>query len=185
MSGIEIAGLVLGALPLIFSAIEHYKSGLDGPMAFFRWAGLLEKAVEELWIQYTYYEITLKTLLKDIKTTSELEEMMSAPDSPLWKDQDLEAELKIRLGNAYGVFVHTTKQIESQLESLAKSLNIDKRYVGARIYHGEDNTDGQIDDGQRARSCHSGEPGPSQRRLRSSKIRIYTEDQVHDEKNTD
>ena len=49
MSGIEIAGLVLGALPLVISALEHYEGALDSTYAFFRWRGELSVAIRKLW----------------------------------------------------------------------------------------------------------------------------------------
>lgn len=34
MSGVEIAGLVLGAIPLVIAALEHYEDALDPTIAF-------------------------------------------------------------------------------------------------------------------------------------------------------
>lgn len=36
MSGIEIAGLVLGAIPLVIAVVEHYEVALDITIAFIR-----------------------------------------------------------------------------------------------------------------------------------------------------
>lgn len=45
MSSIEIAGLVLGALPLLISALEHYKDITDPVKVFFRFKGELDRAI--------------------------------------------------------------------------------------------------------------------------------------------
>ena len=55
MSGIEIAGLVLGAIPLVISALEHYENALDSTIAFIRWNRELSTAIQKLWY---YYRIT-------------------------------------------------------------------------------------------------------------------------------
>jgi hypothetical protein len=49
MSGIEVAGLILGALPLIIAALENYSGGLEATVAFFRWKGQLTAALQSLW----------------------------------------------------------------------------------------------------------------------------------------
>jgi len=49
MSGIEIAGLVLGAIPLVISALEHYENSLDPTIAFIRWNRELSTAIQKLW----------------------------------------------------------------------------------------------------------------------------------------
>jgi len=49
MSGSEIAGLLLGAIPLIVSALEHYELALDPTIAFIKWNRELSAAIQKLW----------------------------------------------------------------------------------------------------------------------------------------
>lgn len=49
MSGVEIAGLVLGAIPIVFAALENYEKALDPMKAFARWRGDLDKLIMDLW----------------------------------------------------------------------------------------------------------------------------------------
>ena len=53
MSGLELAGVVLGALPLVIAALENYNGGLEGAVAFFKWRGELSAAIQSLW--YSQY----------------------------------------------------------------------------------------------------------------------------------
>lgn len=126
MSGIEVAGVVLGVLPLIISAIEHYDSGLDRMTAFVKWKGELDKAMRELWIQHSYYEMTLRTLLGGVVTETELEEMITRPESELWKSRHLDRELRQKLGKAYQVYSFTITEMGGYMKTLAKHLDLDK-----------------------------------------------------------
>jgi hypothetical protein len=49
MSGIEIAGIVLGAIPLVIAALEHYEQALDSAIAFRKWNRELSAAIQGLW----------------------------------------------------------------------------------------------------------------------------------------
>ncbi|KAK3937486.1 hypothetical protein QBC46DRAFT_460845 [Diplogelasinospora grovesii] len=117
MSGIEVVGLILGALPLVISAIEHYESNLDRAVAFFKWKDELEKAMREL------------NLLLDVASNSELEEMMSDAQSPLWKSGELADALQHKLGVAYKLYMHIVKEMETHLKTLASHLDIDRQDV--------------------------------------------------------
>lgn len=129
MSGIEIAGLVLGAVPLIISAIEHYESSLNPVMAFFKWKDELEKAMRELWILHSYYEMTMRNLLIDVTTDAQLDEMLSRPESPLWKSSKLNEELRHKLGAAYRVYDYTIQEMGGHMRILASHLDIDRANV--------------------------------------------------------
>lgn len=132
MSGFEVAGLVLGALPLIISAIEHYDASLDRAKAFHRYEEELENAMSELWLEHSYYEMTLQLLLKDVVSGSELQGMFAETGSPLWKSKDLAEELELKLGSGYKGYLYLVKKIEQQMKSLSQALNIDRHPVRAR-----------------------------------------------------
>ncbi len=129
MSGFEIAGVVLGALPLLISAMEHYESSLDRVLAFFKWKDELHKAMRELWIQHSYYEMTLRNLLVGMVDEAELVEMMSQPQSPLWKSPGLDEKLRQKLGAAHGIYGYTIQNMGRHMETLASHLDIDRKRV--------------------------------------------------------
>lgn len=129
MSGFEVAGLVLGAIPLIISAIEHYESSLDRAKVFFKWQDVLEKARRDLWIQYSSYEMTLRLLLTDLASEAELEELLNEPKSNLWDDPELINGLREKLGETYQVYVYTVSQMEGCVKTLARHLDIERSNV--------------------------------------------------------
>ncbi|CAJ2511366.1 Uu.00g069910.m01.CDS01 [Anthostomella pinea] len=131
MSGLEVAGLVLGALPLVITALEHYESSIDHAKAFYKYEYELERTMSELWMEHLNYDMTLKTLLMGITSPLELEEMMNQPDSPLWKSNELAAELQDKLGVAYNAYLHIIKQMEKQVKDLFNALSIDRQPLNA------------------------------------------------------
>jgi hypothetical protein len=48
MSGIEVAGLALGALPILIAALESYNESLDPVKSFINWERELPKFIRKL-----------------------------------------------------------------------------------------------------------------------------------------
>jgi hypothetical protein len=126
MSGIEIVGLLLGAAPLLISAIEHYNDGLDPLKAFIQWKGKLSQALRDLWHQHNLYYMTLCILLKEITTAAELHDMMTNPRSSLWKSGEIGQRIQTKLGVGYMGYLSTIEEIEDTMTTLSSHLNIDR-----------------------------------------------------------
>ncbi|KAH6677735.1 hypothetical protein B0J14DRAFT_475288 [Halenospora varia] len=63
MSGIEVAGLVLGALPILFAAVDFSKDGIHRVGAAFRKKKYVEKLARALLLQQQILEETVKSVL--------------------------------------------------------------------------------------------------------------------------
>ncbi|KAF5570496.1 hypothetical protein FPHYL_1172 [Fusarium phyllophilum] len=126
MSGFEIAGIVLGSIPLLISAIEHYSDSLDRATAFFKWKDGLNSALREFWYQHSSFELTLRNILKDVASPSEIEEMIGDPHHELWKSRDLSQALQEMLKFAYRPYISTIKDMHACMRRLASHLDIDR-----------------------------------------------------------
>lgn len=126
MSGIELAGLILGAIPLVIAALENYEDGLGKVKAFWKWEDQLSDAIRKLWYQYTSYELTIRVLLASITDDVELEAMLGDPSSKLWADPTIESRLRERLTTAYKPYLYTVADIESAISQIAVSLNLER-----------------------------------------------------------
>ncbi|RYP22509.1 hypothetical protein DL766_007714 [Monosporascus sp. MC13-8B] len=126
MSGFEIAGLVLGALPLVISALEHYEGGLGTYRAFVKWGDELQKARRELLNQHTSYEMTLMYILQDVVSDTDLAEMMCDAESDLRRSEDIAMGLTRKLGIAYKPYMLALREMEDVMNTLALHLDIDK-----------------------------------------------------------
>ncbi|MBE3044225.1 hypothetical protein IMZ48_16975 [Candidatus Bathyarchaeota archaeon] len=129
MSGLEVAGVVLGAIPIIICAMENYESSLDRARAFWKWQDELEKAIRELWIQHSSFEMTLRNLLKEVASPAEAQEMIQDFGHWLWSSTALSDAFEERLGAAFGVYIHTIREMESYMMRLARNLDLDRQTV--------------------------------------------------------
>ena len=130
MSGLEIVGVVLGALPLIISAFEHSQSLAK------KWNLLANFNSENLKVwndvkdEELMYRLQLQTLLAPLvrdgdMTKDRLETLLLSPRSDVWKDADLDAALRKRLGDTYDRYMGNVEEIQALtwrlLEPLARS----------------------------------------------------------------
>ncbi|MCJ1261436.1 hypothetical protein MMC22_001300 [Lobaria immixta] len=125
MSGVEIAGLVLGAMPIVYAALENYEQALDPFKAFARWRGDLGDLIRDLWFQHTSYDLSIQALLISITTDEEHDNMTNDLGSPLWKSGGKADALRGRLGIAYHAYMQTIERIHEISKELAENLNIE------------------------------------------------------------
>lgn len=81
MSGIEIVGLLLGSVPLVISALEHYKEGIDVISDFRNYRSTLKSLKTKLSIQEELYRGTLKLLLLPELSLVEVHALFPEPGS--------------------------------------------------------------------------------------------------------
>ena len=130
MSGLEVVGVVLGALPLIISAFEQGQSLAK------KWNLLANFNSENLKVwndvkdEELMYRLQLQTLLAPLVrdgdlTKDRLEVLVLNPQCDAWKDTDLDAALRKRLGEAYDRYIGNVEEIQALawrlLEPLARS----------------------------------------------------------------
>lgn len=120
----EIAGLVLGAVPLVISALEHYEHITEPAKAFFQWKGQLSQMIRKLYMEHTLFEMNLELLLRRTVTNDDLLEMVADPQNELWKSKELVADLKRDLGKAYNPSMDTVTEMASIMIAIAANLNI-------------------------------------------------------------
>ena len=129
MSGVEITGLILGALPLAIAAIEHYQDGLKPLQIYFRYDSTLRSLRTRLRIQKDLFEGTLQRLLIDDLSDSQIETLFPdtghAVDLSLWRTDGIEAKLQNRLGDKYENFLAVTGEMEALMRRLTRKLDVD------------------------------------------------------------
>lgn len=129
MSGLEIAGVVLGVIPLFVSAIEHYEDGIRPfktlKLAVYRQE--LSNYRTKLSLEYGLYTNTLEELLANIVPEDEASSMITQGYSPVWKQLDLEHKLKRRLGNAHTTYLMVMRQMQDVMAKIASLLDIEKQ----------------------------------------------------------
>jgi hypothetical protein len=127
MSGLEVVGVVLGALPLIISAFEHAQSLAK------KWNLLTNFNSEHLKVwndvkdEELMYRLQLQTLLVPLVrdgdlTKDRLETLLLSPQSNEWREADLDAALRKRLGEAYDRYLGNVEEIQALAWRLLEPL---------------------------------------------------------------
>ncbi|KAF2750320.1 hypothetical protein M011DRAFT_474775 [Sporormia fimetaria CBS 119925] len=126
MSGIEVAGLTLGALPLLISAIESYNEGLDPIKSFIRWERELPQLIRKLRNEHVHFAQTMRLLLEPITTEFELADMLAEPAGPLWKDHRMVNKLQDKLQESFGAYQNTMADVDRIMKKIAGKLDLER-----------------------------------------------------------
>jgi hypothetical protein len=119
MSSAQVVGLVLGAIPLVISGLEHYKNTVSVIAASSQHAKLeIEQIKEELVYQRLLLQDTLKVLLPK----ADLHEFLSDPTSSKWQSEEIESLLRQSLGDEYSIFASLVSRLFDAVSSVENSL---------------------------------------------------------------
>ncbi|KAF2470024.1 uncharacterized protein BDR25DRAFT_304010 [Lindgomyces ingoldianus] len=120
MSGFEIAGVVLGSLPLIISALEHYAEGIATAKRFWKYKTELRSLILQVNTERGIFINTLEQLLTGIVRGEHMDDFLSNRD--LWKEKYVDAKLKSRLRGAYDIYLGNVRGMEIELRKMMEKL---------------------------------------------------------------
>ena len=115
MSGFEAAGVLLGVLPLLVSAIEHYDDVLRPLQRFKDYAPELSRFQRRILAQKTIFRSQCQLLLVPITDHETANDMLDGPKHQEWSSKHLKAKLEQQLGYSAKACAETIKDIEDQL----------------------------------------------------------------------
>ncbi|KAL7791549.1 hypothetical protein V8C37DRAFT_416722 [Trichoderma ceciliae] len=131
MSGVEVAGLVLGIIPLAISGLEHYKAGRGVVATFMKFHGQLDVLIYRLKLQRTFFYLNILDLLrsagvKEIVNKSDVSEEECVKILQKARNCD---EIKEYLGpgQLYGTFLEILARYETCLKTIVGKLGHIKR----------------------------------------------------------
>lgn len=127
MSGLEIIGVVLGALPLIIAAFSNLQSCSR------KWKLLASFNAEHLKVwndikdEELIFRLQLKTLLAPLVRDGDLakynlETLLLNPTSDAWTDADMDTALRKRLGESYERYIENVEEIQTLAWQLLQPL---------------------------------------------------------------
>jgi hypothetical protein len=141
MSGFEIAGIVLGALPLIVYAFENLRDGASRLDRLVHFKEEYSKTWGEVEDEELMYRLQLLKLLRPlvndgVLAKTELDALLLDTTSDAWKEPDLTIALKQRLGEAYQRYIANLEDIQQlawqilqplvQSSAFRQRINVDK-----------------------------------------------------------
>lgn len=125
MSGIEVAGLVLGGFPLLISAAEHYKEGFEPLRKWKRFRSQFIGFIDAVDIEKGMFDATLEEFLISADVHEDkLQSFMTDPNYDGWHSEELVEVLRSRLGSSYPVFMSTIRTLNETMADLQDILSL-------------------------------------------------------------
>ena len=132
LTGVETAGLVLAAFPLLISALEHYRDGFEPLKAWWEFRTEFLGFLHVLGVQSALFYGNLEELLRDVVDSDiEMDALLNDPLGTAWQKPGLENCLRERLPRSYEWYRSTIGEMNQIMEELKKKLGIEDGEVCA------------------------------------------------------
>lgn len=112
MAAAIAVGFVLGALPLVISAVEHYEDVLRPFVRYRKFSSKLQRFHDELEVERTIFRTECLFLLAATVKSDTAADMLDDRDHHLWKDN----VLRERFGRQLGVLGFACESVISKIE---------------------------------------------------------------------
>ena len=125
MSGFEIAGIILGGLPILFKVAEGYKQGLEPLVKWHRYELEFRTFVQNVDIETQMFQAVVKRLLQYTDLSEEQKErLLNGEDLDGWCHSETVKALRHRLRGSFDACKNLLKMLESDLIKLQKILSL-------------------------------------------------------------
>lgn len=124
MSGFEVAGVVLGSIPLIVSALEHYKQGMSTIKTWRNYDRELRSLIRNLETEKIRFQDICEKLLIGLVPSSQIEHMVDDPFGRLWRQDSVQDAIKARLWRSYELFHSIVKDMEAAIKDIMRRLDL-------------------------------------------------------------
>lgn len=134
MSGLEIAGVLLGAFPLIISGLEHGRE--VAKVGGFYWR--VRKEYNKCRSDVQYHEIVYKRnltelLLPILNDADEVKRLVNDPGGVGWGNDTLQEQLEERLEESYGLYMEIIEEMNDTADELKQELSFEKTSVQDKL----------------------------------------------------
>ncbi|KAF2130672.1 hypothetical protein P153DRAFT_396059 [Dothidotthia symphoricarpi CBS 119687] len=134
MSGLEIAGVLLGAFPLIISGLEHWRDVAKVGGFFWRIRNEYKACRREVQFHEILYKRNLRELLLPITDDAvQVTCLISDPGGKGWGSEVLQERLKGRLLESYNLYMEIICEMNRTVEELREELALDKTTVQGKL----------------------------------------------------
>ncbi|KAH8647270.1 hypothetical protein BX600DRAFT_555505 [Xylariales sp. PMI_506] len=127
MSGFDVLGVVLGTIPLVISALEHYQEGIHTIRRWHSYEAELQSLKRKLGNENAIFINTCQQLLSGIVRSVDHEKLINEPFGELWGDPEIQDQVALRLDHVYKPFNATVVAMVEALEEVKVKLGLDER----------------------------------------------------------
>ena len=125
-SGVETAGLVLAAFPLLVKGVTAYLDGIRTIKYWRRYTRELRGYARRLKSQRVRYINTLELLFDGIvETEDELAALIAEPGGDLWRKPRYQRCLAARLDHSFDHFIDIVQSMQESMEELREKMGLD------------------------------------------------------------
>lgn len=137
MSGIEIAGLVLAAYPVLVQACQGYKQAFEPLREWYNFKRVFDQYLSDIRNQHLAYRENIEILLSPVVSSQqELNDLLEEHDIEVltarWKSDKLQDALQIRLAHNYSRYMEIMLRMQQVKIKLEHALCIKDGKVRSR-----------------------------------------------------
>ena len=131
MSGFEVVGIVLGAIPLLISGLEHYADGIRTMENMWNYEEVVNHLSHELLLAEGIFRHSCDELLLPILPDDQASKLLGG-QAPDWNDPLLGNLLRTQLGSDFPTYIRAVRILEKRIRLFTKKLGLDEnsRLVG-------------------------------------------------------
>ena len=122
MSGVEVAGLVFGVLPIIFEAIRAYSAVSDGLHTFRHWSREVDRVSEKLKTQEGIFRNECRLLLRLVEDGQVADDMMKDNTNLRWTNKATNAKLKSVLKDNVELCCSIIKEVRGAVVEMTEEM---------------------------------------------------------------
>jgi len=131
MSGFEIAGAVLGSIPLLISGLEHYRDGIQTIDNMIKYVIVTNDILTTVSTSLAIYRQSFVALVHRLMLPENvIDEICYNRDSTLWKDQSLDDKLQEEFTSPaeYGTYCLAVRRLEKRIAKLKSKLELNQDF---------------------------------------------------------
>jgi hypothetical protein len=125
MSGIEVAGIVLGAIPIILAGLQFYAEGVRVTTRYLKYEKGVEDLISQLKTEHTIYSNSIELILDGVVKHKEIKDFLANPAGDRWKEPIFTAKLRKQLGSSCSSYIDTINHLVTILERFKTRLRLD------------------------------------------------------------
>ncbi|KAL7923319.1 hypothetical protein ACQKWADRAFT_290556 [Trichoderma austrokoningii] len=122
MSGLEVAGAVLGAIPLVISALEHYQQGVRVIQRWRKYDMELQCLIRNIETERIKLQNICEKLLDGLVPPSQIDTMVENPGGDLWMNETVQRKIRSRLWRSWPVFEQTLRDIQKAITDIGDKV---------------------------------------------------------------
>lgn len=107
MSGLEIAGLILGLVPVVQAGIDYHRNSLTGKE--------MRQLQRTFFTQRNIFMNTIEELLAPLVSDAQLKKLLDDPKGVAWQDLRLSSKLQQHLEGSYLTFKEIMVDVEEMM----------------------------------------------------------------------